>query len=54
MRCALQCLCDLVGQIGLWLQLTLEDGDRILVSGATDLGWGSERERRAYASYLDA
>jgi DNA-binding CsgD family transcriptional regulator len=54
-RCALEGLCELVGaQIGLWLQLTLESDDRMLVSGAIDLGWSSERERRAYLSYLDA
>lgn len=54
-RWALQGLCHLVGgQIGLWLELTLAEGERILVSGATDIGWGSDRERRAYVSYLDA
>lgn len=54
-RCALQGLCGLVGaQVGLWLDLTLADRNRILVSGTLDLGWGSEREHRAYLSYLDA
>jgi DNA-binding CsgD family transcriptional regulator len=54
-RCALNGLCDLVGaQIGLWLELTMAGAGRILVSGAVDLGWGSDGERRAYLSYLDA
>lgn len=54
-RCALQGLRSLVdAQLGLWLRLTISQGDRILVSGAVDLGWNSERERLAYLSYLDA
>jgi DNA-binding CsgD family transcriptional regulator len=53
-RCALQGLCDLVdAQVGLWLHLTVTDDERMVLSGAVDLGWGSERERRVFLSYLE-
>jgi DNA-binding CsgD family transcriptional regulator len=52
---ALRGLCDLVGaQLGLWLQLEVHAGGRLVLRDPVEVGWSSERERQMFLAYLDA